>query len=91
MWSVPTPPNAVPARPQPPSAASVRITQVRAAWPGSPAIRATISVGIAYSAPRGKAVAKEIKSLEANYGHVPGIAAATILGDGRIALILLRM
>ena len=28
-----------------------------------------------------------IKSLEANYGHVPGIAAATILGDGRIALI----
>ena len=29
-----------------------------------------------------------IKSLEANYGHVAGIAAATILGDGRIALIL---
>jgi two-component system, chemotaxis family, sensor kinase CheA len=29
-----------------------------------------------------------IKSLEANYGHVEGIAAATILGDGRIALIL---
>ncbi|MGO9740580.1 MAG: chemotaxis protein CheA [Roseiarcus sp.] len=29
-----------------------------------------------------------IKSLEANYGHVSGIAAATILGDGRIALIL---
>jgi len=29
-----------------------------------------------------------IKSLEANYGHVQGIAAATILGDGRIALIL---
>jgi two-component system chemotaxis sensor kinase CheA len=29
-----------------------------------------------------------IKSLEANYGHVGGIAAATILGDGRIALIL---
>ena len=29
-----------------------------------------------------------IKSLEANYGHVPGIAAATILVDGRIALIL---
>ncbi len=29
-----------------------------------------------------------IKSLETNYGHVPGIAAATILGDGRIALIL---
>ena len=29
-----------------------------------------------------------IKSLEANYGRVPGVAAATILGDGRIALIL---
>lgn len=29
-----------------------------------------------------------IKSLEPNYGHVPGIAAATILGDGRVALIL---
>ncbi|SSC65394.1 chemotaxis protein CheA [Ciceribacter selenitireducens] len=29
-----------------------------------------------------------IKSLEANYTHVPGIAAATILGDGRVALIL---
>ena len=29
-----------------------------------------------------------IKSLEANYGHIPGIAAATILGDGRVALIL---
>jgi two-component system chemotaxis sensor kinase CheA len=29
-----------------------------------------------------------IKSLEANYRHVPGIAAATILGDGRVALIL---
>ena len=29
-----------------------------------------------------------IKSLEANYGAVPGIAAATILGDGRVALIL---
>ncbi|PHR92855.1 MAG: chemotaxis protein CheA [Robiginitomaculum sp.] len=29
-----------------------------------------------------------IKSLEDNYGHVPSIAAATILGDGRIALIL---
>jgi len=29
-----------------------------------------------------------IKSLETNYGEVPGIAAATILGDGRIALIL---
>ena len=29
-----------------------------------------------------------IKSLEANYRQVPGIAAATILGDGRVALIL---
>ncbi|WP_242494203.1 chemotaxis protein CheA [Salipiger sp. IMCC34102] len=29
-----------------------------------------------------------IKSLESNYGHVPWIAAATILGDGRIALIV---
>jgi len=29
-----------------------------------------------------------IKSLEANYTNVPGIAAATILGDGRVALIL---
>lgn len=29
-----------------------------------------------------------IKSLEANYGRVEGIAAATILGDGRVALIL---
>ena len=29
-----------------------------------------------------------IKSLESNYGHVQGIAAATILGDGRIALII---
>lgn len=29
-----------------------------------------------------------IKSLEANYGSIPGIAAATILGDGRVALIL---
>lgn len=29
-----------------------------------------------------------IKSLEANYGTVAGIAAATILGDGRVALIL---
>ncbi len=27
-----------------------------------------------------------IKSLEANYRNVPGIAAATILGDGRVAL-----
>lgn len=29
-----------------------------------------------------------IKGLEQNYGHVPGIAAATILGDGSIALIV---
>ena len=29
-----------------------------------------------------------IKSLEANYGAVSGIAAATILGNGRVALIL---
>ncbi len=29
-----------------------------------------------------------IKSLETNYGAVAGIAAATILGDGRVALIL---
>lgn len=29
-----------------------------------------------------------IKSLEGNYGQVSGIAAATVLGDGRIALIL---
>ncbi len=29
-----------------------------------------------------------IKGLEENYGHVEGVAAATILGDGRIALIL---
>ncbi len=29
-----------------------------------------------------------IKSLESNYGAVNGIAAATILGDGRVALIL---
>ena len=29
-----------------------------------------------------------IKSLEDNYGTVPGISAATILGDGRIALIV---
>ncbi|HEY1735376.1 MAG TPA: chemotaxis protein CheA [Methylovirgula sp.] len=29
-----------------------------------------------------------IKSLEANYRHVHGIAAATILGDGRVALIV---
>lgn len=29
-----------------------------------------------------------IKSLERNYGHCEGISAATILGDGRVALIL---
>jgi two-component system, chemotaxis family, sensor kinase CheA len=29
-----------------------------------------------------------IKGLESNYGHVPGVAAATILGDGKIALII---
>lgn len=29
-----------------------------------------------------------IKSLETNYGHVDGVAAATILGDGRVAVIL---
>lgn len=29
-----------------------------------------------------------IKSLEANYRRVPGVAAATILGEGRVALIL---
>jgi two-component system chemotaxis sensor kinase CheA len=29
-----------------------------------------------------------IKSLEENYGAIPGISAATILGDGRIALIV---
>ena len=29
-----------------------------------------------------------IKSLESNFGAVPGVSAATVLGDGRIALIL---
>ena len=29
-----------------------------------------------------------IKSFEGNYRHIAGIAAATILGDGRVALIL---
>ncbi len=29
-----------------------------------------------------------IKSLETNYNRVPGVAAATILGDGRVAMIL---
>jgi two-component system chemotaxis sensor kinase CheA len=29
-----------------------------------------------------------IKSMEANYRRLDGVAAATILGDGRVALIL---
>ena len=29
-----------------------------------------------------------IKSLESNYRKVPGISAATIMGDGRVAMIL---
>ncbi|QQA41893.1 chemotaxis protein CheA [Pelagovum pacificum] len=29
-----------------------------------------------------------IKSLEGNYGNIPGVSAATILGDGKIALII---
>jgi two-component system chemotaxis sensor kinase CheA len=29
-----------------------------------------------------------IKSLEANYRAVPGVAGATVMGDGRVALIL---
>lgn len=29
-----------------------------------------------------------IKGFQSNYGHIDGIAAATILGDGRVALIL---
>ena len=29
-----------------------------------------------------------IKGIENNYGHIPGIAAATILGDGKVALIV---
>jgi len=29
-----------------------------------------------------------IKSIEESYGSVPGIAAATILGNGRVAFIL---
>jgi two-component system chemotaxis sensor kinase CheA len=29
-----------------------------------------------------------VKSLETNYEHVEGLAGATILGDGSIALIL---
>jgi two-component system chemotaxis sensor kinase CheA len=29
-----------------------------------------------------------IKSLRDNYGRIPGVSAATVLGDGRIALIV---
>ncbi|WP_394154904.1 chemotaxis protein CheA [Loktanella salsilacus] len=29
-----------------------------------------------------------IKGLESNYGHISGVAAATILGDGKVALIV---
>ena len=29
-----------------------------------------------------------MKNLETNFRKVPGIAAATIMGDGRVALIL---
>jgi two-component system chemotaxis sensor kinase CheA len=29
-----------------------------------------------------------VKSLEANYRAIPGVSGATILGDGRVALIL---
>lgn len=29
-----------------------------------------------------------IKGLESNYGHIQGVAAATILGDGKVALII---
>ncbi len=29
-----------------------------------------------------------IKSLETNYRRVPGVSGATIMGDGRVALIL---
>lgn len=29
-----------------------------------------------------------IKGLKGNYGHVAGVAAATILGDGKVALII---
>jgi chemotaxis signal transduction protein len=29
-----------------------------------------------------------IKGLESNYGAIPGVSAATVLGDGQIALIL---
>ena len=29
-----------------------------------------------------------IKSLESNYRRIPGVAGATVLGNGRVALIL---
>ena len=29
-----------------------------------------------------------VKNLEANYRRVPGVSGATIMGDGRVALIL---
>jgi two-component system chemotaxis sensor kinase CheA len=29
-----------------------------------------------------------VKTLQSNYGHIDGIAGATILGDGSVALIL---
>ena len=29
-----------------------------------------------------------IKGLDSNYGAIPGVSAATVLGDGQIALIL---
>ena len=29
-----------------------------------------------------------IKALDANYGTVPGVSAATVMGDGQVALIL---
>jgi two-component system chemotaxis sensor kinase CheA len=29
-----------------------------------------------------------VKNLEANYRRIPGISGATILGDGRVALII---
>jgi two-component system chemotaxis sensor kinase CheA len=29
-----------------------------------------------------------VKNLEANYRRVPGVSGATILGDGRVALIV---
>lgn len=57
----------------------------------------TILILVEYDAGRCAALAVDriydqrqvvIKSLEDNYGSVPGISAATILGDGRIALII---